>query len=275
MRHGKKFNHLGRTSSHRKAMLANMASSLIEHKRIKTTLAKGKELRKYVEPLITRSKNDTTHNRRVVFGYLQNKDAIKELFGGISQKIADRPGGYTRILKTGSRLGDGAEMCIIELVDYNEDMMNAPDQAGNKKRTRRGRKKDVDSSASKETKTEQTSNVTATENVVKETTVETTPAETVADATETVTTTTTTTTETVIEDGVEVSETTETVVDNVTEEATEKGGGLMDGLKDMKDNVVEKAGDLKDNIVDKASDLKDDAADLIADNADDVVDPDA
>ncbi|MBN1927357.1 MAG: 50S ribosomal protein L17, partial [Prolixibacteraceae bacterium] len=128
MRHNKKFNHLGRKSAHRKAMLSNMAGSLILHKRISTTLAKAKALRVYVEPLITKSKNDTTHNRRVVFSYLQNKDAVSELFREISPKVADRPGGYTRILKTGNRLGDNAEMCIIELVDYNENMLAAKEE---------------------------------------------------------------------------------------------------------------------------------------------------
>ncbi|MCL2436311.1 MAG: 50S ribosomal protein L17 [Lentimicrobiaceae bacterium] len=120
MRHANKNNHLGRTASHREAMLSNMAASLILHKRISTTLAKAKELRKYIEPLITRGKEDTTHSRRVVFSYLQNKVAVSELFRDISQKVGDRPGGYTRILKTGFRKGDNAEMCIIELVDYNE-----------------------------------------------------------------------------------------------------------------------------------------------------------
>ena len=121
MRHGKKFNHLGRKAAHRKAMLANMACSLIQHKRIKTTLAKAKALRVYVEPLITKSKNDTTHSRRVVFSYLKQKDAITELFGQISEKVSNRPGGYTRILKLSSRLGDNAQMAYIELVDYNDD----------------------------------------------------------------------------------------------------------------------------------------------------------
>ena len=120
MRHGKKFNHLGRKAAHRKAMLANMACSLIEHKRIKTTVPKAKALRKYVEPLITKSKNDTTHSRRTVFSYLKQKEAITELFGDIASKVANREGGYTRILKTGNRLGDNAEMCIIELVDFND-----------------------------------------------------------------------------------------------------------------------------------------------------------
>ncbi|MCQ2287389.1 MAG: 50S ribosomal protein L17 [Bacteroidales bacterium] len=120
MRHAKRINHLGRTSAHREAMLSNMASSLIMHKHINTTLAKAKELKKFVEPLITRSKNDTTHSRRIVFAQLHNKYAVTELFREVSQKVANRPGGYTRILKTGFRKGDNAEMCFIELVDYNE-----------------------------------------------------------------------------------------------------------------------------------------------------------
>lgn len=140
MRHNKKVNHLGRTSEHRKALLSNMASSLIEKKRITTTVAKAKALRKYVEPLITKAKNDTTHSRRVVFSYLQNKNAVSILFREIAEKIADRPGGYTRILKTGNRLGDNAEMCIIELVDYNEAMLAAKAEAAKpkKRRSRRG-----------------------------------------------------------------------------------------------------------------------------------------
>lgn len=143
MRHKKGFNHLGRTSAHRKAMLSNMATSLIMHKRIATTTAKAKELRSYVEPLITKSKEDNTHSRRVVFSYLRNKYAVSELFREISPKVAERPGGYTRILKTGNRLGDNADMCIIELVDYNENML--PDTGAKSKSTRRrrgGKKKD-------------------------------------------------------------------------------------------------------------------------------------
>lgn len=137
MRHGKKFNHLGRTASHRKAMLSNMACSLIEHKRINTTIAKAKALRVYVEPLLTKSKTDSTHSRRTVFGYLQNKEAVSELFRDIAPKIADRPGGYTRIIRTGYRLGDNAEMCMIELVDFNE-LYTGGD--GTKKTTRRSRR---------------------------------------------------------------------------------------------------------------------------------------
>ena len=138
MRHNKKFNHLGRTASHRNAMLANMACSLIKHKRITTTVAKAKALKKFIEPLITKSKDDTTNSRRVVFSNLQDKFAVTELFKEISVKVADRPGGYTRIIKTGHRLGDNAEMCFIELVDYDENM--AKTAAPKKTRTRRSKK---------------------------------------------------------------------------------------------------------------------------------------
>ena len=137
MRHNKKFNHLSRSASHRAAMLSNMACSLIKHKRITTTLAKAKALKMYVEPLITRSKNDTTNSRRVVFRYLQDKYAVTELFQEISVKVADRPGGYTRIIKTGFRPSDGADMCFIELVDYDENMAKTAKKAT---RTRRSRK---------------------------------------------------------------------------------------------------------------------------------------
>ena len=136
MRHNKKFNHLGRTASHRSAMLANMAISLIMHKRITTTVAKAKALKKYVEPLITKAKEDSTNSRRVVFSYLQNKDAIKELFSTVSEKVGDRPGGYTRIIKLGTRQGDAAQVCFIELVDFDPDMAK---DAG-KKKTRRSRR---------------------------------------------------------------------------------------------------------------------------------------
>ena len=136
MRHNKKFNHLGRTASHRSAMLANMAISLIMHKRITTTVAKAKALKKYVEPLITKAKEDSTNSRRVVFSYLQNKDAIKELFGAVAEKVGDRPGGYTRIIKLGFRQGDAAQICFIELVDFDPEM--AKGEA--KKKTRRSRR---------------------------------------------------------------------------------------------------------------------------------------
>ena len=144
MRHNKKFNHLGRTASHRSAMLANMAISLIMHKRITTTLAKAKALKKYVEPLITKSKEDTTNSRRVVFSYLQDKKAITELFTVISQKVGDRPGGYTRIIKTGFRRSDNAPMCFIELVDFDDNMAKTAKKA---KRTRRSSKKAAEAPA--------------------------------------------------------------------------------------------------------------------------------
>ncbi|AUC77452.1 MULTISPECIES: 50S ribosomal protein L17 [unclassified Olleya] len=137
MRHGKKVNHLGRQTAHRKSMLANMACSLIEHKRINTTVAKAKALKGFIEPMITKSKNDTTHNRRIVFSRLRQKEAVTELFRDVAAKIGDRPGGYTRIIKLGNRLGDNADMAMIELVDYNE-IYNADNKA--KKTTRRSRR---------------------------------------------------------------------------------------------------------------------------------------
>ena len=147
MRHNKAINHLGRKSGHRKAMLANMATSLILHKRIQTTVAKAKALKMYVEPLITKSKEDTTHSRRVVFSYLQSKEAVTELFKEISVKVAERPGGYTRIIKLGTRLGDAAQMCFIELVDYNENMAKSQ----TKKTRRRRSTKKADAPAVEET----------------------------------------------------------------------------------------------------------------------------
>ena len=149
MRHQKSINHLGRTSTHRKAMLSNMASSLIMHKRISTTIAKAKALRGYVEPLITRAKIDSTHSRRVVFSYLQDKDAVTELFREVSVKVADRPGGYVRILKTGFRLGDNADMCIIELVDYNENLLSIKESTTKKavRRRKPAAKKTADTAA--------------------------------------------------------------------------------------------------------------------------------
>lgn len=141
MRHGKKFNHLGRKKGHRTALLRNLSIALIEHKRIFTTLAKGRALRKHVEPIITKAKTNSTHSRRVAFSYLQNKEALKELFEVIAPRIADRPGGYLRIIKTGFRQGDNADMCMIEFVDFNETMLNASDEDTGKKKTRRSRRK--------------------------------------------------------------------------------------------------------------------------------------
>lgn len=139
MRHNKSFNHLGRQAGHRDAMLSNMATSLILHKRIQTTVAKAKALKMYVEPLITKSKVDSTHSRRVVFSYLQNKESVAELFRDVAVKVGNRPGGYTRILKTGTRVGDSAEMCIIELVDYNTNYTQSSDESAKKTSTRRRR----------------------------------------------------------------------------------------------------------------------------------------
>ena len=154
MRHGKKFNHLGRKTAHRRAMLANMACSLIEHKRINTTLAKAKALKQFVEPLVTKSKTDSTHNRRIVFTSLRDKYAVAELFKDVAVKVGDRPGGYTRIIKLGNRLGDNAEMAMIELVDYNETYNSDKPK---KKTTRRGKSKKAETEKVEEAKTEETS----------------------------------------------------------------------------------------------------------------------
>ncbi len=179
MRHGKRFNHLGRTPSHRKAMLSNMASSLLVNKRINTTLAKAKELRKYVEPLITKAKNDSTHSRRVVFSYLQDKESVSVLFNEVVDRVANRPGGYTRIIKLGSRLGDNAEMAMIELVDFNDLLIKESEPKKAKtRRSRRGAKSKEDSAAAKtDTKAEKKEEETKTEEKV-----ETAAVEDVADA---------------------------------------------------------------------------------------------
>ena len=153
MRHNKAINHLGRKSGHRKAMLANMATSLILNKRIETTVAKAKALKMYVEPLITKSKDDSTHSRRVVFSYLKNKEAVTELFRTVAPKIADRPGGYTRVLKTGFRQGDGADMALIELVDFNEAALASAPKKAAKKSTRRSSKKAVEAAPAAEVET--------------------------------------------------------------------------------------------------------------------------
>jgi len=168
MRHKKSFNHLGRKPAHRKAMLSNMACSLIKHKRIETTTAKAKALKRYIEPLITRSKDDSTHARRVVFSYLQDKETVSELFRDVAAKVGDRPGGYTRIIKLGHRLGDNADMCIIELVDFNETLL--AEKAATKKSTsrrRRGSKK----------KSEEAPAAAATTEVIEEPAVEEPPVE--------------------------------------------------------------------------------------------------
>jgi large subunit ribosomal protein L17 len=173
MRHNKKYNHLSRQSGHRKALLANLASSLIMHKRIETTLAKAKALRVYVEPLITKSKYDSTHSRRTVFSYLKNKYAVSELFRNVAPKIADRPGGYTRILKTGFRLGDAADMAMIELVDFNEAALAGTTKKETKKTTRRSRSKKTATTEVEEILTEKTVSKTPKEKGINETKKET------------------------------------------------------------------------------------------------------
>jgi large subunit ribosomal protein L17 len=205
MRHGKKFNHLSRKSAHRKAMLANMACSLIEHKRIKTTLAKAKALRVYVEPLINKSKDDTTHSRRTVFSYLKQKEAITELFGDVATKVADRPGGYTRILKLSNRLGDNAQMAFIELVDYNEDYTTDKPK---RKKARRTKKKAIENVAFAVEEAVVVEETPATEDAVEakvEEVVEETPA-----------------TEAKVEEVVEEAPATEDVVEAKVEEVVEE-----------------------------------------------------
>ncbi len=213
MRHGKKYNHLGRKAGHRKALLKNLANALIEHKRINTTLAKAKALRRYIEPLVTKSKTNSTHSRRVVFSYLQNKESVNELFSTVADKIANRPGGYLRIIKTGYRKGDAAEMAMIEFVDFNEiytGSTSSGDSSGKKKRTRRGKKKDSTATAAAAGATVATAAVaeeTIVEQVVEETpttaeeVVEETVVEKVEDKVETVVEETTTTEETIVEKG--------------------------------------------------------------------------
>ena len=181
MRHGKSFNHLGRTSSHRKAMLGNMACSLIQFKRIETTVAKARALRKFVEPIITRSKADTTHNRRIVFAELQDKESIKELFGTISERVATRPGGYTRIIKLGQRPGDGADMALIELVDFNELLLNTPDETAT--RTRRSRRRSGGATGESPVAATTAVETVAFEEVAATPAAETTQAETFAEET--------------------------------------------------------------------------------------------
>ncbi|MEP1034970.1 50S ribosomal protein L17 [Ekhidna sp.] len=181
MRHGKKFNHLGRKTAHRSAMLSNMASSLIIHKRINTTVAKAKALKKYIEPILTKSKTDDTNSRRVVFSYLQDKESVTELFNTVAEKIASRPGGYTRIIKTGARLGDNAEMCMMELVDFNELLLG--DEAAGKAKTRRSRRGGSSKAKTEAPKAEVKEEVVVAEDVVEEVKAEEAVAEEVVEET--------------------------------------------------------------------------------------------
>jgi large subunit ribosomal protein L17 len=233
MRHGKKFNHLSRKSAHRKAMLANMACSLIEHKRIKTTLAKAKALRVYVEPLITKSKDDTTHSRRTVFSYLKQKEAITELFGDVATKVADRAGGYTRILKLSNRLGDNAQMALIELVDYNEDYITDKPK---RKKARRTKKKAIENVALAVEEAVVVEETPATEDVVEdkvEEVVEEAPAtEDVAEAK----------VDEVVEETPATEDVAEAKVEEVVEEtpAIEETAEVKEETKDEADNSENK-----------------------------------
>lgn len=182
MRHGKKYNHLGRKSAHRKALMRNLSSALIEHKRIKTTLAKAKALRQYIEPLVTKAKSDSMHNRRVVFSYLQDKEAIKELFGTIASKVAERPGGYVRVIKLGFRRSDGSEMALIEFVDFNETYSAASDDGAKKKKRRRRKKGGATETATATTETVEESAADAAEEAVA--TAEETIEDAIEDATD-------------------------------------------------------------------------------------------
>ncbi len=208
MRHGKKIAHLGKTASHRKAMMANMASSLIEHKRINTTVAKAKALKKFVEPLITKAKSDTTHNRRVVFSALRNKYAVSELFRDIAEKVADRPGGYTRIIKVGSRLGDNASMALIELVDFNDTYV--ADKPTKKRSRRRGGKKNAETPAAVEAE--------VVEDVVEEVAVEETPN---------------------AEESVEETEVSESTTEEVAEDTTETTSEAEENEEKSKEDKAE------------------------------------
>jgi large subunit ribosomal protein L17 len=223
MRHGNKINHLGRKTSHRKAMLQNMACSLIEHKRISTTIAKAKTLRVFVEPILTKAKTDSTHSRRVVFSYLQNKEMVTELFREVAPKIANRAGGYTRIIRTGYRLGDNAEMCMIELVDYNE-LYNNDNAKKTTRRSRRGGKKEdnatVEATESTETVIEE---AVVVENVAEEAAVETVVEEVVAE-------------EAPVEEAV-----VETVVEETTEEIAQEATSEEAPAADETENSEEKA----------------------------------
>ena len=208
MRHGKKIAHLGKTASHRKAMMANMASSLIEHKRINTTVAKAKALKKFVEPLITKAKSDTTHNRRVVFTALRNKYAVSELFRDIAEKVADRPGGYTRIIKVGSRLGDNASMALIELVDFNDTYV--ADKPTKKRSRRRGGKKNAETPAAVEAE--------VVEDVVEEVAVEEIPN---------------------AEESVEETEVSESTTEEVAEDTTETTSEAKENEEKSKEDKAE------------------------------------
>jgi large subunit ribosomal protein L17 len=232
MRHGKRFNHLGRTASHRKAMLSNMASSLILHKRITTTVAKAKALRQYVEPLLTKSKTDSTHSRRVVFSYLQDKESVKILFDEVSEKISDRPGGYTRIIKTGNRLGDNAEMCIMELVDYNELLLAEKEPKKAKtRRSRRGKKSGEEKSVKSQIEAPVDTVVEEAEEVKETVDAAAEASEEVAEAVEEV-----------VEAADEAAEATEEVIEKKTEDAAEEVKAEAESAEEKKEESKEESG---------------------------------
>lgn len=245
MRHGKRFNHLGRKKGHRRAMLANMACSLIEHKRINTTVAKAKALRQYVEPLMTKSKSDSTHSRRVVFSYLQSKDAVNELFREVAPKIAERNGGYTRIIKTGYRLGDSAEMCLIELVDFNDLYTGGDEASSGKKRTRRGGAK------------KKSSGSTATTVVDKAKEAASDAKEAVAEAAETAAEKT----EEVAEKVADKAAKAESKVEEAAEKAGEKVAEAAEAVEEKAEEITEKAEEKAEDVSDKKDDSEDESED--------------
>jgi large subunit ribosomal protein L17 len=267
MRHRNKVNSLGRKAAHRKAMLSNMATSLIMHKRISTTLAKAKELRKYVEPLITRSKSDTTHSRRTVFAHLQDKDAVQELFATVSVKVTNRPGGYTRILKVGNRLGDNAEMAIIELVDFNElnpgKLPGEVSKAG-KKRRRGGKKKSAAVASPVEMVTEDT--VEEIVKDIKETASDT--KETLKDKVEKAVDSAKEKAADVIEDIKEVAEDVKEAAEDVVEDVKEVAEDVVEKVKDVVEDVVEEVKETVEEVVDKVKG-EDDDTEASGDDADD------
>lgn len=242
MRHGNKVNALGRKTAHRKALLSNLAVELIRHKRIRTTLAKGKELRKFIEPLVTKSKSDTTHARRVAFSYLKDKEAVTELFTTVSAKVGDRPGGYCRIIKLGTRLGDNAEMCMIELVDFNEMYSNAkPEKKGRKRRSRRSGGKAAEGAAAAAVATEAVEEaVDAAEAVAEET------AEAVEEQVEAVA-------EAVEEKAEEVAE----AVEETTEEAVETAEAAAEEAAKVVEEKAEEAAETAEAAAEEASEAAD------------------
>ena len=261
MRHGRKINHLGRKSAHRKALLANLTIQLIRYKRIKTTVAKAKALRKYAEPLITRSKADSMHARRVVFSYLQSNEAVTELFDEVGPKIGDRPGGYTRIIKLGTRQGDAAEMCMIELVDFNDIYTQAKEQkASKKKRTRRGGKKKTDAEIAAETATVEETLTETAEEVTDE----------VAETVEEVTEEATDAAEEVAEAAEETVEAVEEEVTETVEEAKEEVAEAVEEATEAVEETAEEVAEATEEVAEEATEAVEEAAEEATDAAEEV-----